>query len=106
MHDPLISSVAIGIRRVLLFLCLAFSIGTALWLVTLTRGYHAALRDLLPLTQVVWDGRSDFTATALFYGCYLVGVLCMAFAFALAAHWWRGRGDTLHHRGPNIIDRR
>ena len=106
MNDPVIGSILVGTRRVVLFVVASLFIGSGLWLTTLIRGYQATFGNLWPWTVGVWDGRGDFFATALFYGCYTLGFLVVAVMFLLAALWWRGRGDTLHRRGPQIIDGR
>jgi len=106
MNDPVFGSILIGIRRVVLFVLMSFAIGSGLWLTTLLRGYQATFSDWWPWTVGVWDGRGDFFATALFYGSYALAFLVVAVMFLLATLWWRGRGDTLHRRGPQIVDGR
>lgn len=106
MNDPVIGSILIGIRRVVLFVVVSLVIGSSLWLTMLVRGYQATFSNLWPWTVGVWDGHGDFFATALFYGSYALGFLLVVVMFLLAALWWRGRGDTLHRRGPQIVDGR
>jgi hypothetical protein len=79
-------------------------LGTCLWLVMLIIGYHATLSELWSISKSIWQGRQNFVATALFYGCYTWSLLATTVMFLAAALWWRGRGDTRHHRGAQLVD--
>ena len=105
-QDPILNVIGVVINRIILFLLLGASFGTGLWLTMLIVGYQATFSELWSISKSLLQGRQPFIATAVFYGCYTLGFLVVAVMFLLAALWWRGRGDTLHRRGPQIIDGR
>lgn len=97
--DPILDSIAITIRRILIFIFISMSASLLVWFWTLTSALNVPTHELVDLLRDGWNPSDNKMPFVLMWGSLAIGVLFTCSLYLTIAHWWKKRRNVRHHRG-------